>query len=161
MPMIGMRLRCARSMTLITFSAKTSPREPPKTEASWLKSITSRPSIFPIPVTTPSPGTRFDSRPNPWARCVANMSISSNELRSTRRAIRSRAVSLPFACCRLNASASPWPASYLRWRSWLSGSTLPFRGVVMSHPPAAYVASVGRYSPNTPRSTAQHSPIVM
>src|SRR5216683_1713145 len=103
MPMIGIRLRTAMSMTLITFSANTSPSEPPKTEASWLNSITSRPSILPMPVTTPSPGTRFDSRPKPCARWVAKMSISSNELRSTRRAMRSRAVSfevldaVPFA----------------------------------------------------------------
>src|SRR5438309_9297533 len=81
------------------------------------------------PVTTPSPGTRFDSRPKPCARCVAKMSISSNELRSTRREMRSRAVSLCLACCRLNASASPCPASYLRCRSWLSGSTLWLFGV--------------------------------
>ena len=44
-------------MTLITFSAKTSPSEPPKTLASWLNSITSRPPIFASPVTTPSPAT--------------------------------------------------------------------------------------------------------
>src|SRR5438874_2743278 len=115
-PMIVIRLLSARSMTLITFSAKTSPSEPPKTLASWLNSITSRPSILAMPLTTPSPGTP--------AGCLANRSISSNELRSTRREIRSRAVSLPFACCLVNASASPWPASYLRWRSSLSGSIL-------------------------------------
>src|SRR5713226_3408771 len=127
MPMIGTRLRSARSITLMTFSANTSPSEPPKTEASWLKSITSRPSILPMPVTTPSPGTRLDSRPNPWARCVAKMSSSSNEFRSTSRPMRSRAVSLCLACWRLKASASPWPASYLRCRSWLRGSILwPF-----------------------------------
>src|SRR5438270_13747236 len=123
MPMIGMRFRNARSITLITFSANTSPSDPPKTDASWLNSITSRPSILPMPVTTPSPGTRFDSRPKPCARCVAKMSISSNELRSTRREMRSRAVSLCLACWRLNASASPWPASYFRCRSRLRGST--------------------------------------
>src|SRR5450759_444963 len=126
--MIGIRFRSARSMTLITFSAKTSPSDPPKTDASWLKRITSLPSILAMPVTTPSPGTRLVSRPKPEARCEAKMSISSNELRSTRRAIRSRAVSLPLACCRLKASASPCPASYLRWRSSLSGSTFRRRG---------------------------------
>src|ERR1700682_5082919 len=49
MPMMGMPFRCARSMTLITFSAKTSPSEPPKTEESWLKSITSPPSLLAMP----------------------------------------------------------------------------------------------------------------
>jgi len=106
MPMTGIRFVNPRSMTLITFSAKTSPSEPPNTLASWLNSITSRPSIFAMPVTTPSPGTPPE--------CLANRSISSKELRSTRREIRSRAVSLPLACWRLKASASPWPASYLR-----------------------------------------------
>src|SRR5207253_1117191 len=42
MPMIGMRFFSARSMTLMTFSANTSPSDPPKTVASWLNSIRSR-----------------------------------------------------------------------------------------------------------------------
>src|SRR5579859_4756871 len=123
MPMIGMRFFRARSITLMTFSANTSPSDPPKTVASWLNSITSRPAILAMPVTTPSPAIRFDSRPKPDARWTAKMSSSSNELRSTRREMRSRAVSLCFACWRLNASASPWPASYFRCRSMFKGST--------------------------------------
>src|SRR6266436_9894319 len=124
MPMIGMRFFRARSITLMTFSANTSPSDPPNTVASWLNSITSRPPILAMPVTTPSPATRFDSRPKADARLTAKMSSSSNELRSTRREMRSRAVSLFLACWRLNASASPWPASYLRCRSRFRGSTL-------------------------------------
>src|SRR5438046_1021176 len=123
MPMIGMRFFRARSITLMTFSANTSPSDPPKTVASWLNSITSRPPILAMPVTTPSPAMRFDSRPKPDARWTAKMSSSSNELRSTRREMRSRAVSLCLACWRLKASASPWPASYFRCRSRLRGST--------------------------------------
>ena len=41
-------------MTLWIFSAKTSPRAPPKTVKSWLKMQTRRPSMVPNPVTTPS-----------------------------------------------------------------------------------------------------------
>src|SRR5256886_2616956 len=106
MPMIGMRFFSARSMTLMTFSANTSPSDPPKTVASWLNSITSRPPILAMPVTTPSPAMRFDSRPKPDARWTAKMSSSSNELRSTRREMRSRAVSLCLACWRVGG----WPA---------------------------------------------------
>src|SRR5207302_1819567 len=88
MPMIGMRFFSARSITLMTFSANTSPSEPPNTVASWLNSITSRPPIFAMPVTTPSPAIRFDSSPKPDARWTAKMSSSSNELRSTSRDMR-------------------------------------------------------------------------
>ena len=42
-------------MTLMIFSPKTSPREPPKTVKSWANTHTGRPSIVPVPVTTPSP----------------------------------------------------------------------------------------------------------
>ena len=41
-------------MTLWIFSANTSPRAPPKTVKSWLKTQTRRPSMVPKPVTTPS-----------------------------------------------------------------------------------------------------------
>ena len=41
-------------MTLCTFSPKTSPRDPPLTVKSWLKTQTLRSSIVPIPTTTPS-----------------------------------------------------------------------------------------------------------
>ena len=42
-------------MTLTIFSPYTSPSEPPKTVASWLNTATGRPSMVPVPVTTPSP----------------------------------------------------------------------------------------------------------
>ena len=58
MPMHGHPVRSARSMILVTFSANTSPSEPPKTDASWLKMNTCRPSIVPHPVMTPSPRMR-------------------------------------------------------------------------------------------------------
>src|SRR5437763_58251 len=45
-PMTGTRLWYARSITLQTFSANTSPSDPPKAAASWLKTITSRPSVL-------------------------------------------------------------------------------------------------------------------
>ena len=42
-------------MTLQIFSACVSDSDPPKTVKSWLKTNTSRPSMVPCPVTTPSP----------------------------------------------------------------------------------------------------------
>jgi len=47
MPIHGQPLRQRESMTLVTFSANTSPREPPNTDASWLKTNTCRPSMVP------------------------------------------------------------------------------------------------------------------
>ena len=56
-PMTGAPTFIARSMTLQIFSAYASDRDPPKTVKSWLNTNTSRPSIVPWPVTTPSPRT--------------------------------------------------------------------------------------------------------
>ena len=53
--MIGAPTFIARSMTLQIFSAYASDSDPPKTVKSWLKTKTSRPSMVPCPVTTPSP----------------------------------------------------------------------------------------------------------
>ena len=53
-PIIGTPVEAARSITLWIFSANTSPRAPPKTVKSWLKTQTRRPSMVPNPVTTPS-----------------------------------------------------------------------------------------------------------
>ena len=53
--MTGAPTFIARSMILQIFSAYASDSEPPKTVKSWLKTKTSRPSIVPWPVTTPSP----------------------------------------------------------------------------------------------------------
>ena len=53
--MTGAPTFIARSMTLQIFSAYASDSEPPNTVKSWLKTKTSRPSIVPCPVTTPSP----------------------------------------------------------------------------------------------------------
>ena len=58
-PTIGAPTFIARSMTLQIFSAYASDSEPPKTVKSWLKTKTSRPSIVPWPVTTPSPRMRW------------------------------------------------------------------------------------------------------
>ena len=59
MPITGQPILAARSMILHIFSAITSPREPPKTVKSWLKTQTGRPSMVPWPVTTASPHGRF------------------------------------------------------------------------------------------------------
>ena len=46
-PMMGAPVSSARSITLQTFSANTSPSDPPKTVKSWAKTNTVRPSTSP------------------------------------------------------------------------------------------------------------------
>ena len=58
----------ARSMTLQTFCAMTSPIEPPKTVKSCDETKTFLPSIVPYPVMTPSPAGRRLSIPKSAAR---------------------------------------------------------------------------------------------
>src|SRR6056297_293067 len=58
-----------------------------------------RPLIVPQPVTTPSPAGRFFSIPKSVQRWVTNMSYSSKLPSSSNSSTRSRAVSLPRACC--------------------------------------------------------------
>src|SRR5439155_1187726 len=53
----------------------------------------------PKPVTTPSPITRSSSGMSSVGRARTNASSSVNEPSSSSRSIRSRAVSLPLACC--------------------------------------------------------------
>ena len=154
MPMIGQPIRTARSMTLTIFSANTSPRLPPKTVKSWLKTKTLRPSISPWPVTTPSPQGRLSSSPKPCARWRVNMSSSTNEPGSSSRSMRSRAVSLPRACWRSTAASVPaWRASS---RERLQALALVV-GAVHPRYPAARTRS---YSPNSSRSTPHTSPTV-
>src|SRR5438132_4355881 len=118
-PMHGRPARTARSITLHTFSAKTSPSEPPKTLASCEKMKMSRPSTAPYPVTTPSPGTFFSPIPNASVRWTAKASSSVKDPGSTRSSMRSRAVSLPFGCCLSSGSPPRCIASYFRFRRML------------------------------------------
>ena len=98
-------------MTLHIFSAIASPSEPPNTVKSWLNTNTGRSSIVPYPVTTASPYGRFLSIPNSCVRWRTNVSSSSNEPGSSSFWTRSRAVSLPFACCFSTAfSEAEWTA---------------------------------------------------
>ncbi|SKU01318.1 Uncharacterised protein [Mycobacteroides abscessus subsp. abscessus] len=78
---------------------------------------TSRPSMVPKPVTTPSPSGRLDSRPKLVLRWRASASSSTNEPSSSSAKMRSRAVSLPLAWI-LSTAASPTgcSASSLRRR---------------------------------------------
>ena len=105
--MNGAPVCSARSITLQTFCACTSPIEPPNTVKSCDATNTLRPSIVPYPVTIPSPGGRLSAIPKSWARWTANGSVSTNEPASIRMSSRSRAVSLPLSCC---FSAAPSPA---------------------------------------------------
>ncbi len=63
MPITGQPYLSAMSMTLQTFSAKTSDSEPPKTVKSCEKTKTRRPKMVPWPVTTASPYGRRSSIP--------------------------------------------------------------------------------------------------
>ena len=107
MPTIGHPVFSAKSMTLTIFSPKTCPRLPPKTVKSCAKTVISRPLTVPKPVTTPSPYGRLFSMPNIVERCLASSSNSTNEPSSRSRAMRSRAVILPLACCFSTARADP------------------------------------------------------
>ncbi len=84
----------------------TSENEPPRTVKSCANTATRRPLTLPKPVTMPSPGTRCLSRPNSETLCVASAPNSWNEPTSRSSARRSRAVSLPRACC---CSMRFWP----------------------------------------------------
>src|ERR1039457_1057922 len=87
--------------------ACTSPAEPPATVKSWLATCTSRPSIRPLPVTTPSAGRSLPSMPNKRPLCLANRPASRKDFRSRSRARRSRADSLPDLCCFSRRSPPP------------------------------------------------------
>ena len=151
MPMIGQPIFTARSMTLTIFSAKTSPRLPPKTVKSWLKTKTRRPSMVPWPVTTPSPQGRLSSSPKPWARWRVNMSSSVKVPGSSSRSMRSRAVSLPRACWRSTAASVP---------AWRASSRSARRRSRFSSALTRSAAGIRSYSPNSSRSTPQTSPTV-
>ena len=117
MPMIGQPICMAISMTLQILAACCSPREPPKTVKSWLKTKTFLPSIVPQPVTTPSPKIFLSSRPKLLQRCVTNSSISTNEPGSRSCAMRSRAVPLPLDFCFSTASFPPPVKAFERFSS--------------------------------------------
>src|SRR3979490_2166879 len=97
--MIGARAFIAMSWILTIFCAWVSESDPPNTVKSLAKTNVLRPLTVPQPVMTPSPGTLVFSMPNSTERCSTNMSNSSNEPLSSRSSMRSRAVSLPRACC--------------------------------------------------------------
>src|SRR6516164_487090 len=97
--MIGALAFIAMSWSFVIFSAWVSDSEPPNTVKSLANTKVLRPLTVPQPVTTPSPGTLVFSMPNSVERCSTNMSNSSNDPLSSRSSTRSRAVSLPRACC--------------------------------------------------------------
>src|SRR5271163_2848399 len=97
--MIGALAFIAMSWILTIFCAWVSDSEPPNTVKSLANTNVLRPLTVPQPVTTPSPGTLDFSMPNSTERCSTNMSNSSNEPLSSNSSMRSRAVSLPRACC--------------------------------------------------------------
>ena len=123
MPITGQPILAARSMILHIFSAMTSPSEPPKTVKSWEKTQTLRPSIVPWPVTTASPQGRFFCMSKSIVRWRTNVSSSWNEPGSSSFSIRSRAVSLPRACCFSSASGEECMAASRSSLSWASFSS--------------------------------------
>ena len=124
--MNGAPVCIARSITLQTFCAMTSPIEPPNTPKSCEATNTLRPSIVPNPVITPSPGGRFLSIPKSCARWIANGSVSTNEPLSISMSRRSRAVSFPRSCCFFAESRPPGvsAAFFLRRSSSMRSSTV-------------------------------------
>src|SRR4051795_10143035 len=123
-PITGQPILAARSMILTSFSAITSPSEPPNTVKSWEKTHTRRPSIVPWPVTTASPHGRFFSIPNSLVRWRTKVSSSWKEPGSSSFSIRSRAVYLPLACCFSTAvSDAWWTAAARSSSSWASRSS--------------------------------------
>ena len=106
MPITGQPIFAARSISLHIFSPITSPSEPPKTVKSWLNTHTVRPSIVPWPVTTASPHGRLACMSKSCVRCRTNVSSSWKDPGSSSFCTRSRAVSLPRACCFSSASGA-------------------------------------------------------
>src|SRR6185437_6541022 len=104
-------------MILQIFSACASLSAPPKTVKSWLKAKTRRPSTVPWPVTTPSPGIFCAAMPKSLERCSTNMSHSSKEPGSNSSSSRSRALSLPLACCAWTRRSPPPPRAAVRFSS--------------------------------------------
>ena len=90
-----------------------------KTVKSWENTQTARPSIVPWPVTTASPQGRFLSMSKSAVRWRTKVSSSSKEPGSSSFSMRSRAVSLPFACCFSSACGLVWIAcSRSSWSRW-------------------------------------------
>src|SRR5437016_10414024 len=80
-PMMGAPFCRALSITLQIFSACASDSEPPNTVKSCAKTYTSRPTIRPYPVTTPSPRYFSSASPKSTERCVRSEEHTS-ELQS-------------------------------------------------------------------------------
>src|SRR5436190_15833154 len=144
----------ARSITLHTFCACTSPIDPPNTVKSCEATKTFLPSIVPYPVIAPSPAGRRFSIPKSCERWTANGSVSTKEPTSIRMSSRSRAVSFPLSCCRWAASRPPgWRVDLRRlWSSSIRSS------IVRSAGAAAFsVFAMGR-SLATPPLAGLHRP---
>src|ERR1700732_1651654 len=114
--MIGALAFIAMSWIFTIFCAWVSDGAPPNTVKSLAKTKVLRPLTVPHPVTTPSPGTFVLSMPNSVERCSTNMSSSSKLPLSSRSSMRSRAVSLPRACC-ASIRFSPPPSAAPQRRS--------------------------------------------
>src|SRR5216117_3417538 len=93
-PMMGAPFCRAQSITLQIFSACASDSEPPNTVKSCANTYTSRPSIRPYPVTTPSPRYFSSASPKSTERCVTKRSSSTNVPGSSSASRRSRADAL-------------------------------------------------------------------
>ena len=106
-PITGAPIFIPKSITLQIFCAIVSDREPPLTVKSCAKIYTRRPSIVPLPATTPSPKYCFFSIPKFVQRWSLNISTSSKLPSSSNISMRSRAVYLPRACCFSMAFSPP------------------------------------------------------
>src|SRR3954462_3579514 len=111
-----------------------------------------RPSMSPPPVTTPSAGASTPSIAR-WAKCGRPwIPISTKVPASTRRSIRSRAVSLPRSCC-LAIFASP-PPSFAFSRRACSCSVSAVSGAVPGSRFSAFSSVATRASASFPLRVA-------
>src|SRR5579872_1981655 len=152
--MIGALAFIAMSCSFVIFSAWVSESEPPNTVKSLANTNVLRPLTVPQPVTTPSPGTLVFSMPNSVERCSTNMSNSSKLPLSSRSSIRSRAVSLPRACCAAMRFSPPPSLAPARRSSRVSRISFMRR----FQPTFEYGWFLTRSFPDRKRPTAAYGP---
>src|SRR5262249_40866891 len=101
----GIRCRTESSRSRAILCSPTWPIDPAITVKSYAPTATGRPSISPIPVTTPSAARNRSPRPaSMWS---ASIPYSTHVPGSSSTSRRSRTVSLPSECCRSMRSGPP------------------------------------------------------
>jgi len=137
---IGTRSRRASSRSRATLRSPTGPMLPPCTVKSYEATQQGRPSMSPVPQTTPSAGEGCSDSAGSLPRSVARRPISTKLPGSSKRPSRARASSLPRSRWRRSRSSPPIrSASALRRRSSSSFSRIDmFAGALA---PFSYICS--------------------